>query len=82
MSSIDEETLQRLFKLIAMSDCPEIEAEYLAKEFDLKTDELFLMYLKDRQALETSRIKSRNIFAVIRNIKENMIKLFLPQLNK
>jgi hypothetical protein len=54
-SNINNDTLHELFNCIQNSSCPEAEAEYLAKEFHIKTDELFLMYLENKKNLVTQQ---------------------------
>ena len=68
---------------------PEITAEYIAEEFNLKTDELFLMYLGHREKL--AKISERRktpvdyrlkygvkiLFGEIKFEKENATKSFL-----
>lgn len=54
-SHVNNETLQEIFKCIRNSSCPEAEAEYLAQEFHLRIDELFLTYLDNEKKLATQQ---------------------------
>ncbi|MGB8700445.1 MAG: hypothetical protein WCD18_13605 [Thermosynechococcaceae cyanobacterium] len=60
----DQAVLKKLFQYIENSSFPENQAEYLAEEFNLKVDELFLLYLEYRK---NSREKYTHECSILRS---------------